>query len=83
MLFLGTFLVLLLQVEAKVSSGSLQLDSMRTEQFITKFSFSSGVPGSLEASFRTSDTYFDRHQHEVCVSLWRPGALLVSCPQRD
>ena len=44
-------------VDAKKVAGQLTLDSMVTEQYISKFSFSSGATGKIDGDFLVEAAY--------------------------
>ena len=56
--------------EAKVVEGTLQLDALNTERFVTKFSYSAYKPGKIVAQISSEEEYFDKHRHELRILLF-------------
>ena len=59
------------EARAKVLDGQLQLSSLDTEKYLTKFAFSPRVPSYINMTFHVAEReYFDRHQHLLTLCLY-------------
>ena len=68
----STLAVLLLRgCVAKVVDGAVQLSSLNTEQYLTKFSFSPQAQVRVNGSFHTDERdYLDNHPHALTLCLF-------------
>lgn len=68
LLFCGVWLGLSF---GKITDGQVRLSSQDTEKYLTKFSFSPRVQGSINITFHVTERdYFDRHQHLLTLCLY-------------
>ena len=67
--FIGCLLLLIEIARGKVVQGKMRLDSLNTERFITKFSFSANKPGTSDDFFtNSSQRYSSRFESKVTKS---------------
>ena len=59
---------------AKQVSGSLNLNSMDTEQYMTKFSFTAGASGTVKGRLSHEGVYLDGHPHFLQFYLFNDEA---------
>ena len=59
-------------IESKVEHGFIELTSLNSERFVSKFSFSPGATGSMQITFKGMNKKFtkDGHHHDLIWSIF-------------